>query len=565
MKKIQKSLKSVFVTTVFIGLGLYLQSCSDDGEAAKAQPDFVMATTAQVQVLESVEIDITNITTPGGFKAITAQVIAGTGNAVVVANNFAAGATGPGTAVLTYTADATAGAATVEVRVSDEQNPSLSTSKSVQITKTETPPPTVEEITGIADLESDDFSLSFSTKNGADVIEVLGTINRSITIKDISADGYDWLFTGSMFVVTPSGGSTTVLTVEPGAKMYFNAESGQTSYLAVQRDAQINAVGTKDKPILMTTSSELGTPATPPAGGQWGGLVLNGNANINVGDEAEGEGGSGAYGGSDDSDDSGDLAYIVLKYPGRLIGTDNELNGFSFNGCGSGTTGMYIQSWLGEDDGFEWFGGTATIKYAISSASKDDSFDWTHGWRGQGQFLVVQQADQRGDRGFECDNLEADFTAEPYSQPTLSNLTILGGADASGSNIGMRLRHGTKGLIHNALVTNWQDTGVRADDDATTAANVTDESLILTHSVVWSNAANWAKSATGWEDANGNTSTDPMITFTDGVVGTTATGAVDPTTVYGSDFFESVSFIGAVPADDNWLAGWALKLDGTFY
>mgnify|MGYP000680801201 CR=1 FL=1 len=45
---------------------------------------------------------------------------------------------------------------------------------------------------------------------------------------------------------------------------------------------------------------------------------------------AEGEGGTGIYGGNDDEDNSGVLRYIRVEYAGRVLGTDNELNGFSF-------------------------------------------------------------------------------------------------------------------------------------------------------------------------------------------------------------------------------------------
>ena len=71
--------------------------------------------------------------------------------------------------------------------------------------------------------------------------------------------------------------------------------------------------------------------------GSWGGIIVNGYADINTGETAEGEGGTGTYGGSNDSDNSGVIQYVRVEYAGKILGTDNELNGFSFNGVGSGT------------------------------------------------------------------------------------------------------------------------------------------------------------------------------------------------------------------------------------
>ena len=64
---------------------------------------------------------------------------------------------------------------------------------------------------------------------------------------------------------------------------------------------------------------------------------------LNTGFTAEGEGGTGIYGGDDDNDDSGILRYVRVEYAGKILGTDNELNGFSFNGVGDGTTVEYIR------------------------------------------------------------------------------------------------------------------------------------------------------------------------------------------------------------------------------
>ncbi|MFT6147840.1 MAG: hypothetical protein ACJAUH_000519 [Saprospiraceae bacterium] len=416
----------------------------------------------------------------------------------------------------------------------------------------------IAEVTGIIPSDTDAFELTVGTKNGQDVIVLSGEINRDIIIEPLTA--YEWLFSGAVFVA-----QCAELTIEEGTTIYFDVESAQTSFLSVAQCAKVNANGAANNRILMTSSNDGLGSGTGAASGDWGGFVVNGYGNINVGETADGEGGTGTYGGSDDTDNSGSIRYVVLKYPGKIVGVDNELNGFSFNGVGSGTTIEYIQTYQGADDGIEFFGGAANVKYAVVIGAKDDSFDWTHGWRGKGQYWLAIQTANRGDRCIEADNLEADFAAAPYSAPTLANLTLIASEGNDGDNsYGMRLRHGTKGKIHNAAVTGATAYGIRADDDATTGANVADGSLVVTNSTVFgidANATAWGKDAAGWDGQTGNVST--IVSLTDGIG--TITGGADANAVYADAFFTADTNIGAVDAANNWLSGWAIKTDGTDY
>ncbi len=569
MKNFKNMVKAVFTFSIGLAIIVNLQSCKDDEDPRLAQPTFTVVESSNVMVGEAVDIDVSSISAPGKIQTVSAKVVAG-GGTVTVSSQPTAGSTS-GAAVIKYTADNNEGAATIEITITDQQNPSSSTSKSTQVSKSTTPPPTTESIVGITGEASDLFDVDLGTKNGQKAVILKGTINRDITIK-VPEDGYEWVFAGNIMVV-PNGSTPTTITINKGVTIYFDAEAAATSFLAIQRGAKIMADGEDATGLItLTSSNELGSASVEADGGDWGGLVLNGYGNINPCDDAdcqaEGEGGTGVYGGTNDDDNSGTLRYVLLKYAGRIIGVDNELNGFSFNGVGSGTVLEYLQSYYGEDDGFEFFGGTANLKYAVSTGSKDDSFDWTHGWRGNAQFLLVEQIADRGDRGFEGDNLEGNYEAEPYSTPTISNVTLIGSNGNEDQTTGMRLRHGTKGKIHNALVTGFAAYGIRADDDATTGANVTDESLIVTNSIVFkSDAGNFTKGSFGkagsvWETTNDNSTDGSSITLNDGV-GVSTTGAVDPTSAYGTSWFTSVSQIGAVDPSNNWLAGWALKKDGT--
>ncbi len=408
--------------------------------------------------------------------------------------------------------------------------------------------------------KKDDETCTFDAVDWYTEVSYAGVTYKQLT-GNITEDhtltaGDNWLLSGGVFV---SSGVT--LTIEPGTTVNA-ADDGTTPFLSISQGGQINACGTAAAPIIFTPVADS------PAAGTWGGLILNGYAPINTGLTAEGEGGTGIYGGTDAADNSGSLCYVRVEYAGKILGTDNELNAFSFNGCGSGTTLHHLQAYKGSDDGFEFFGGTVSLKYAVSSGNQDDSFDWTHGWSGNGQFWVVNQDAGGGDRGIEADNNGDNNEAGPYSDPKIANVTMIGAEDGDGANQGLKLREGTKGNLMNFLVTNFPKRGCQVEHDVT-LTNMNGGSLTFTNSIIdnvspfkfTSSDGNDSTLAVMFTDAANNnaTATDgSLVGFLTGYVGTTATGAGDPT-AWGS-WFDAATYVGAVPAGSDWTAGWTKAL-----
>ena len=382
------------------------------------------------------------------------------------------------------------------------------------------------------------------TVNGIIYTQIQGTFNENYTLTSST----NYLLSGGVFV---KDGST--LTIEAGTQIKA-ADDGATAFLAIAQGGKINAAGTAANPIIFSTVK------SSPAPGDWGGIIINGFATINVaGGSAEGEGGTGTYGGSDDADNSGTLTYVVVEYAGRILGTDNELNGFSFNGVGSGTDVSYVQAYRGADDGFEFFGGTVNVRYAISTGNHDDSFDWTQGWRGNGQFWVAEQHTDKGDRCIEADNNGDDNAAIPFSEPTLSNITLVTVDDGDASNTGMRLRAGTKGHIYNAITVNSMKNGVRVSDESPstqTADNMASGALSVMSTISVSNGTAW-KDCDKFMNNASNAATD--VSYLTGFVGTyTGSESTDPSSL--GSWFNSANYIGAVISSDNWTAGWSTEL-----
>lgn len=257
--------------------------------------------------------------------------------------------------------------------------------------------------------------------------------------------------------------SGAALTIEPGTLVLG---TGQNSALVVAKGGKILARGTKARPIVMTSVNPVGQRNR----GDWGGLILNGSAPINTG-EQEGEGGTGRFGGNNPADSSGELRYVRVEFAGIEFSPDNELNGIAFQGTGSGTLVDYVQVTMNKDDAIEFFGGTTNLKHGIVTRNGDDSLDWVLGWVGKVQFYCAQQSGDDADNGIEADNLSSSNDLTPISSPTIYNATFIGdpstNPDLSESDIGVLLREGTAGLLRNLVVMGFKESAVDVDDVAT--------------------------------------------------------------------------------------------------
>jgi hypothetical protein len=334
----------------------------------------------------------------------------------------------------------------------------------------------------------------------------------------------------------------------------------------------LNAVAHPAQPIVFTSSQAAGSRDR----GDWGGVVMLGNAPINItGGTTNIEGipatdARGTYGGTNMANDCGHLRFVRIEYAGFLLGTDNELNGLTLGGCGTGTLIEYTQSHRGRDDAFEIFGGAPNLHHLVASGYDDDGFDWDQGYSGNAQYLILHHyADSvsADPNGFEGDNNRTDNALTPISNPTIYNATIIGNHDAAvTTDIGMVLRRGTHGMIHNAIVTGWGRFGIDARDPLT--VNAAGTTMVVDHSILFGNTLNFeaasAEETAFMAAAAMNRFTDPMLAApfaTDGTVdyrapmtSIAATGAVAPPT---GGFFGPGEFVGAIgPGCPDWTAGW---------
>lgn len=202
---------------------------------------------------------------------------------------------------------------------------------------------------------------------------VVGEITGDITANRTLAYG-NYTLKG-MVKIQPG----VTLTIEKGSTFTADKSNGENG-LVVLKGGILIANGTADEPIVFTAKDKVA--------GQWAGIIMYGDAPIvasgGVASATSEDGLNLPYGGANATHSSGSLKYVRVEYAGLVYNSNTkEHNGFSFYAVGSGTTLENLVSYKGNDDGFEFYGGTASGKNLISYGNADDSFDWQDGWRGQ--------------------------------------------------------------------------------------------------------------------------------------------------------------------------------------
>ncbi len=262
-----------------------------------------------------------------------------------------------------------------------------------------------------------------------------------------------------------------IVYVEAGARLVI--EPGTTvlgkngSALVITRDATLHARGSIEMPIVFTSANPVGKRKA----GDWGGLVMLGNAPVNIDDariEGVPEGDTrAAFGGIDPNSNCGVLEFARIEFAGYEAYANNELNGLTLGGCGSNTIVRSVQVHHALDDGVEVFGGTVDLRNILITGAGDDSLDWDLGWRGRVQFLIVQQYPGVGDNAFEGDNNGDNHTASPISEPEFYNVTLISSGNPDKYQRAMTLREGTGGHFNNFLVQGFSGELVDVHDEAT--------------------------------------------------------------------------------------------------
>ena len=441
----------------------------------------------------------------------------------------------------------------------------------------------------------------------------------TVTDDDLQDGTYTWSSENTYFldglVYLEEGGN---LTIEAGTviKGLESPSTGDmTSALIITRGATINAVGTADAPIIFTSDADdIENPDDLSYlldKGLWGGVIILGNADIATTGREDGIEGIDAdepraqFGGGNNpqnEESSGTLMYVSIRYGGSILSSNNEINGLTLGGVGSGTVIDYVEVFANKDDGIEIFGGTVSIKHAVVAFCGDDSFDYDYGWRGTGQFWLSLQAngDDTGRAG-EHDGASPDGF-DPFSKPTIMNATYIGiGENGTSTGSGDAIaalpfavifRDNAGGSYQNSIFYDFNGAAIGIEDlpetDVDSYGRLMAGDLVIKNNYFYGfgrgtgtaadifvavgsdEMVNPTSSAEVVDNfaANGNVIADPMLNNedrTDGssfdlrpnLFGDAASGAPAP----DSSIFETTEYYGAFAPGNgsenmSWLTGW---------
>jgi len=381
-----------------------------------------------------------------------------------------------------------------------------------------------------------------------------------------------WVFDGLVRIGDDNANSATI-TIDPGTVMIGKGAS--SDYLYVSPGSKIYANGTPFAPIVWTSPQDGFIEGTIPAPGDVGGIVVSGNAPSNACpdapfncfsefDETQ------RFGGDNPSESSGEMSYIQVRYAGYVFAPNREVNSFTFQGVGDGTNVHHLQSYRGQDDCVEFFGGTVRVKYFVCTESGDDGIDWDLGYSGGLQYGLVSWGQGFGeDFGIEGASNPDNFDAMPRAIPMMANYTFLGNGNGSS---GILYKQGSGGQIYNSIV---EDFGVSCiefrDSPATFTAAGTPEapSGNSTFNGVIVNCDTNFKTAAGapWTvdsffnspEFEGNEETDPDL---DGYLPMPGSPALIGGVSHEGGFFDQTTYRGAFGDMIDWTVPWTFKPNG---
>jgi len=537
-----KQLLRISMALLMAASAVFIQACTEEEVTPDAPTVSAPSSVASVQIGTKADVSFSFVA-PGKFKSAT---VTATGGTATVKTSPTAGSL-EGTVVVEFTAGNSAGAGSVVLTLVDQEDQQGSATAVLNVSISAPPSLTLNTLTASAiPGASVSVTATITAPNGASSLIVTGatatpgspitvsgtsatqnvsvaipanavvgsTINAVFSVKDaqnltsslvtlvitvldptvplqgtLTTQTLDatkiYLLKGIVFV--PNG---VTLTIPAGT--IIKGEKSSKATLVVQPGGKLIANGTSSKPVVFTSAQGIGERDR----GDWGGIVMLGNAFVNQSAKPAIEGitPSQTYGSvaadnatpaTNESENSGSLTYVRIEYAGIELTPNNETNSITFGGVGNGTTVDYVQVSYGGDDGFEWFGGTVNAKHLVSFSTWDDDFDTDFGWGGNVQFgLVVRNtffADQSGSNAFESDNqgngntisgICDGSTQAGCTRGVFSNITVLGPRDVQSRSISanyqnaIHIRRRTSISIFNSFFSGYR-VGVRVDDQGT--------------------------------------------------------------------------------------------------
>ena len=302
-----------------------------------------------------------------------------------------------------------------------------------------------------------------------------------------------WLMDGKIVV---RNGAT--LTIEAGTIVKAETDDGaDATVLVIAKGGKINAVGTADDPIIFTDNDDqigyddngISPNRVPSDMGKWGSIVVLGNASTGTDTgEAEIEGiATGydwtTYGGSDNSENSGNIEYVSIRHSGKELNAGEELQGLTLGGVGNGTTVQNLEIVGSNDDGIEIFGGSVDVTNLFIYYNGDDAIDLDQAYKGTISNAVVIM-NTGTDNVFEFDGTE-DSTGTIDGAFTVQNVTAYGNANAEKTDTYGHWKSDatcfTTNVVYKDFITGTKIEGIDSDTYGGLGTAATEGSLLFSN------------------------------------------------------------------------------------
>jgi len=226
------------------------------------------------------------------------------------------------------------------------------------------------------------------------------TLTGEISGCNVLTRGKSWLISSQAYTVADAS-----VRIQDGTTIGGNDAS---SYMIIDKDSKIFAIGTKQAPITFTDKAKSSGIV-----GLWGGLTLIGNANMSATDlkyEVDENFVAGQY---VENDSSGVLKHVKILNSATVVELDKETNGLSMVGVGSGTVVEDITVDYSNDDGVEIWGGTVNLENVKIAHCTDDHLDVDSMYQGTVKNLEIDAT--MGYAGIEMSGNDTILTVDGFT------------------------------------------------------------------------------------------------------------------------------------------------------
>ena len=194
---------------------------------------------------------------------------------------------------------------------------------------------------------------------------------------------FDYVLTGPLIVRDQAS-----LEFPAGTHLKVQADVG--AYIAVVQGGSIFSWGKPDSPVTISSN------APEPSAGDWGGIIICGQAPLESAERKFTPIGNYYYGGNNPNDGSGSLRYLKIEHAGAVYNEEFNFSALSLYGTGRLTPMHHI--WVDDvlHNGVEISGGNIEVDNLVVTRAQQNALTITSNWGGEADQLFLHQSGNNG-------------------------------------------------------------------------------------------------------------------------------------------------------------------------